>query len=323
MIDFLKDKTCCHEGGTDDPEAQDCLDKWRDKLEEVTNEYNELSAETAKDEEEYLNSYGWQKRLENWNEIIKNADDKADVVVKELEFFLEQAKLVCDNSENTTDALEKLLGLVKSIFDCFFTYEQHKEGLKEKVANFKKAIECLKNASDEEKAEVIKCIETYEQKIILVCDMQDAVLTKLLETFKCANLLSAAICGYGGLEDKLDDIMEDFNGDNSPGEIYTSEEGEGDDDDKKKVKPHKKSRHHDHYYLYPCNDKVVKPMPTFPICDSKYYKDLAKDLEKAKDKTYSLKVEWIKSKKKSDKYLSHRTSLTEAITAAEAAESAK
>ncbi|AXT61558.1 hypothetical protein D1816_14770 [Aquimarina sp. AD10] len=336
MIDFLKDKACCVDGGSDDPEARECLDKWKEKLEEVSNKYNELSAETSKDEEEYLNSLGWEKRLINWNELIKDTDDKADIIVKELNFFLEQAKIVCDNSEVTTEAIEKLLGLVKSIFDCFFTYKDSNEGLKEQIINFKKAVECLKNASDEDKAEVLACILVYEQKITLVCDMQDAVLKKLLETFKCANLLSSSICAHGGLEDKLEDMLDVFCGTswgqggfegNSSRKIQ--EEGDDDDDDDKKKKGRKKKPHHDHdhdhhhHYAYPCNDWLVKPMPRFPISESDYYKQLEQNLGVAMDKTDHLEEEWIKSKKKSDKYLSHKTSLIEAITAAEAAESGK
>ena len=109
----------------------------------LQNQYNELSAKTAKHKEEYENSLGWETKLKNWNKIIKLTDEKANIIVKELEFFLEQTKIVCENSKCTTEALEKLMGLVKSIFDCFFTYDHNKEGLKDKITNFKKAIECL------------------------------------------------------------------------------------------------------------------------------------------------------------------------------------
>ena len=325
MIDFLKEKTCCHDHGGDDPDAQDCVDKWQEKLEEVSNKYNELSAETAKDQEEYQSSLNWKNRLENWDKIIKETDEKAEKIVSELEFFLEQAKIVCDNSEVTTDALEKLLGLAKCIFDCFFTYEENKKGLKEQISDFKNAVGCLKNATDEDKAEVIKCIEAYEQKMLLVCDMQDAILTILLNTYKCASILSVAICGNGGLEDKIEAMEEVFKGDDSDGGDYevSSEDSKEDyDEDDKNRKTRKKRPRHDNNYTYPCNDLIVKPMPKFPISDSEYYINLEKDLGKAVTETEKLRKEWVASKKESDKYLSHKTSLMEAISAAEAAENA-
>ncbi len=323
-MEFLKDKSCCHDRGGDDPDAQDCVDKWKEKLEEVSNKYTELSAETFKDEEEYQNSLGWQSRLENWNEIIRDTDEKADKIVAELEFFLGQAKIVCDFSEKTTDALEKLLGLVKCVFDCFFTYESNKEGLKDQITEFKKAIECLKNATDEDKAEVIKCIVAYEEKIMLVCEMQDAILTLLLKTYKHASLFSVSICGSGGLEDKIEDLENIFSGGGNNGSSISpsSSSDDDDDDDDKNKKSRKEKLRHDNNYTYPCNDMIVKPMPRFPISDSEYYKDIEKDLNKAIHETKELKKAWMSSKKDSDQYFSHQTSLIEAINAAEAAENA-
>ena len=316
----MNSNACCYEGtGTDDPESNDCLEKWKEKLEDVSNEYSEKAAITSQHKEEYVNSLSWETKLKNWNEIIKKTDEKANDVVTQLEFFWEQAKIVCENAECTTEVLEKLLCLVKSIFDCFYTYDQSNEGLKEKIINFKKAVECLKTVSDEDKAEVIKCIETYEQKIILVCEMQSAILTKLMETLKCANLLYASICSEGGLKDKIESILEDFKG------APSDDDGDCESDDGDDEMPSRdEHRHHsDHHHKYPCNDKKAKRKPKFPIKNSRYYKTIKKEFERAEEKTKTLELTWKNSKKVSDKVLSHKTSLTEAIKAAEAAESAK
>lgn len=308
MTKFMMYSTCCQDGAGDEPESKDCLDKWKEQLEDVCNQYNQTAAITSKDREKYVNSLGWETKLRNWNDIIKKADEKAHVVVNELEFFIEQVKIVCENSTCTTEALEKLICLVKTIFDCFFTYVESKKGLKDKIKDFKKIIECLTGVDEEDKAEVIKCIETYEQKIVLVCEMQDIVLTKLIETLRCADLLDAYICDEDGLKDKLNDILIDFKGEDIHGEHCGNEEEEHNHDDNSK---------------YPCNDKKVKPMPKFPINTSKYYKKIGEDFEKAIDETKSLEIDWINSKKISDKFLSQKNSLTEAIKAAEAAESGK
>lgn len=309
MAKIMKYSTCCQDGAGDEPGSKDCLDKWKEQLEDVCNQYNEASAITSKHREKYVNSLGWETKLKNWDDIIKKADEKAKVVVNELEFFIEQVKIVCENSANTTEALEKLICLVKTIFDCFFTYEENRKGLKDKIKDFKKIIECLTSVDEEDKAEVIKCIEAYEQKIVLVCEMQDAVLTKLIETLKCADLLDAYICDEDGLKDKLNDILIDFKGENMHGEHCGAKEEE--------------EHNHDDITKYPCHDKKAKPMPKFPINTSKYYTKIGEDLGKAIDETKSLETSWINSKKISDKFLSQKNSLTEAIKAAEAAESGK
>ncbi|MCX2680317.1 hypothetical protein OOZ15_10230 [Galbibacter sp. EGI 63066] len=307
---FLNDSSCCKDGTNDQPEPQDCLDKWKEQLDDVCNQYNETAAETSKYKEEYTNSQAWYKKLENWNTIIKDTDEKANQIVTELEFFLEQVKIVCENSECTTEALEQLTCLVKTIFDCLYTYKQGEEGLKDKIKDFKEAIECLSNIDEEDKAEVMKCIEDYEQKITLVCEMQDAILSKLLETLKCAHLLHAYICGDDGLMSKLEGILVDFNGveEDEDEDCDPEEEQEEQDDDTDQ---------------YPCNDKKAKPKPKFPINESDYYKEIEEALEAAKEKTTELEEQWIESKKISDGMLSQKNSLKDAIETAEAAESGK
>ncbi|NER12053.1 hypothetical protein GWK08_01245 [Leptobacterium flavescens] len=317
MGKFMINNACCKDDpGNGDPE-NDCLDKWKKEHEKACNDYKKAAAQTEKFREEYINSLNWETKLENWDRLITEADKKSKDIVTQLDFLLEQVKIVCEKSKCTTEALEKLTCLVKTIFDCFFTFDENKEGLKDKITAFKKAVECLQNVSDEDKAEVIKCIEAYEEKIVLVCEMQDAILEKLLETLKCAHLLYAAICKEDGLEDKLKGIREDFNGDGSEDDEHC------DDDEDQGENEEEQNENDPDKYKYPCDDKKAKPIPTFPISSSWYYKKVRKDYETATEKTESLKEDWINSKKESDTILSKKTSLAEAIKAAEAAESGK
>ncbi|TPN83954.1 hypothetical protein [Aquimarina algicola] len=323
MIHFLKDNTCCQDGGGDGPEGKDCLSKWKRRLETVSNKYNISSANTIKAHAEYQSSLAWQMKLKNWNDIIKETDENADAIVKELSFFIEQTGIVCDNSAETVKAFKRLLGLVKSIFDTFYDYNGEK-GLKHKIIGFKKEIECLKNVSEEDKAEVIQCIEVYEEKIIMVCDMTDTVLKQLLETFKYTNLLHSSIGGCYGLEAKLDEMLDVFEGSSNGGNpsYAATSKVEKEEDSKEKSKGRKKPIL-DNNYSYPCNDVVVQPMPQLPINQSYYYIQIEQDLERALHKTESLKNDWIDCKKVSDKHLSERDSLREAIKNAESAESTK
>lgn len=305
------DRSCCEGGRGGQPEPQDCVEKWEEELKKVTNDYNKYVAKTTKTKEEYDNSQSWEAKLKHWDEIIKKADEKAKLIVQALQFFLEQIETVCENSTCTTEALEKLICLVKSIFDCLYTYDQNKEGLIDMVKNFKKLIECLKKVDEEDKAEAIKCIEAYEQKIIQVYEMQDAILSKLLETLTCANLLESYICNdKAGLKYKVKGVLIDFKGEEEEDEDHCNDD---DDDNGDNGSPD----------LYPCDDKKAKPKPRFPIHESDYYKEIEEALEKAKEKTGELEKEWIDNKKKSDCILSNKNSLVEAIKAAKEAESGK
>ncbi len=323
MINFLRDDSCCSDTpGGNDPETRDCLDIWKQELVRVSAACIKKTSTTSKTEEEYLNSLGWQDKLKNWKEIIEGTDEKADTIVNELKFFLDQVIIVCNNSEVATAELEKLFGLIKCIFDSFYTYGNGNEGLKDLIINLKRAVECLKNTSDEDKAEVIACIETYEQKILLVCEMQDAILTKMLETFKCANLLCKAICGDGGLEDKIEGLQDIFKSTGGDQGGSDGDDDDDDDDDDKRKKSRKKKKGRDHGYEYPCDDSAIKPMPDFPLCESEYYMHISNDLDTATRKTKELKDIWVHSKELSDRCLSQKAGLEEAIEAAEAAEKA-
>ena len=317
MKSFIKDpqSTCCDERN-DNSDPKDCLEKWREELEQVCIDYKIEAAETSKCKEDYDNSLGWEIKLKNWCELIETTDEKVKAALQELEFLLKQIHTVCVKSKCTYEVLQKLTCLVKTIFDCFYTYEKNEVGLKEKVEEFKKLIECLKNLGDKDKADVIACIEAYEAKLAAVCELQQAVLEKLLETLKCADLLWAYICGTLGLEDKLKGIRDLLKGD-APVEdpdYCPPEEPEGGP-------------------KYPCDDKEEKPMPEFPIKDdtvdpntisgNAYYEKIKKEFKEAVEQTKARKEAWIDKKDISDRTLSEKNSLTEAIKASEAIDTGK
>ncbi len=313
MKSLLKDKNskCCNGDSDNGSEPKDCLEKWEKEHKDECNRYNEEKAMTDKDKEAYDNSLAWETKLEGWCELIEKTDEKVKLVGTELDFLLEQVGTVCVKSKCTYEVLEKLTCLVKTIFDCLQTYDDSEPGLKKKIENLKDLINCLKDISDKEKADIITCIEVYEEKIKAICDCQEAVLEKLLETLKCATLLWAYICGELGLENKLIGIQKVFNGET----VETPEEDCG-------------PEMPDTAPGYPCDHKAAKPMPEFPIkaADSTdmspkgnaYYVKVKTELKTAEDTTKMLKDKWVVSKKISDKTLSKKNGLNEAIEAAKA-----
>ncbi len=316
MTTFMINRACCDNGTSDQTEPKDCLDKWKLDLIQVSNEYNQLAAETTSAQDAYANSLTWETKLKRWLDLIITTDGKAGDVVNTLQFLFHQITILCENSECTVEALEKITCLVKSIFDSFYTYNEEQLGLKDRITAFKKEVECS-NASDEDKAEVIKCIEAYEQKIMLVCELQSAILGKLLETLKCAIKLHTYFCDEEfGLKKKIMEIIDDFENGLPQEENCGCGHSGGHE--------HEHYHHHHHKPEFPCNLKDVKPIPKFRIGqDNEYYVEIKEAYETSVGKTKWLKEKWVKNKKISDKKLSQKNSLTEAIKAAEAAENGK
>ncbi len=301
MIEFMRDKKCCEESSSNgDNGEKNCLTKWEEQFNKVCNIYSEKSALSEKLKEQYDNSYNWRDKLVKWFDLIEKSNEKADNIVIDLEFFYSQVKEVCKNAQCTTKALQKLLCQVKSIFDCLYTYNEIDKGLKALIADLIKAIDCLKNVKDIDKQTALTCVKAFEDKIKIVCDLQDDLLSKLIDSLKCSNLLYAYICEEEGLSFKLKKMLDEFNG------IYISKgncSSEKDNSDE-----------------YPCDAKAKKPQPTLPIDKGDYFKNTKAALEIAMSKTDDLKNKWTERKKESDDALSRKNSLADAIKAAKAAE---
>lgn len=303
MIEFMRDKNCCEEdasnGGNGD---KNCLTKWEVQFTRACNVYNEKSAESDQLKEKYDNSYNWRDKLDKWLDLIEKSNEKADNIVVDLEFFYGQVLEVCKNTKCTTKALEKLLCQVKSIFDCFYMYNEIDKGLKTLVTDLIKAIDCLKDIKDLDKETAINCIKVYEEKIKMVCDLQNDLLCKLIDSLKCANILYSYICDDDqGLRFKLKKMLDEFNG-IIVEEASCSSEGDDDSED------------------YPCDAKTEKPQPRLPIDEGAYFKSLKEAYDIAVGKTIVFKDQWTKKKKESDDALSRKNSLAEALKAGKAAE---
>lgn len=313
MAKFLKNNDCCtKDSGNGDSENNDCLEKWKEQLKEVCNEFSIKSAVTQESKAAYDNSQAWESKLANWKKNIEETDKKAKEVLRVLSFFLAQIKTVCKNAECSNKTIELLLCLVKSIYDCFVTYDENYHGLKQQIQDLKKMLNCLTNVQDEVKGEVLKCIEAYEQKIMVVCETQDATLIKLLETLKCAQLLYAAICKENGLKYKIEEMQKMLKGESESNEENFNEgtkivEGHCDPADEN----------------YPCTDKDIGCGGLFPIDQNPFTAKIKIDYEDAQMRTKELESLWIINRTISDRLATEKGSLKEAITVAGNAKSGK
>ena len=311
MTAFMIDKTCCNKKTSVPSEQKNCLEKWKFELIKVSNKFNGLAAETSGAQAAYNSSLAWETKLNNWVSLIKTTDGKAGEVVNTLQFFFHQIDLICVNSKSTVEALEKITCLVKTIFNKFYNFGTNQLGLKFNITDLKSKVECSK-VNEAAKAEVIKCIEGYEQKIIIVYEFQNAIMSKLLETLNSVVMLHTYFCDEEfGLKQKITKMITDFENGLPQQEHCGCGHHEG-------------HMQHDLNQEYPCNMKNLKPKPKFRIgIDNDYYCEIKKAYELSVNKTKNLKDEWVKRKEKSDEKLSRKISLMEAIKAAEAAGNGK
>ncbi len=217
MKKLLTDNSCCNPDIEQGQGAKDCLDSWKLQKADVDNAYAKIAAKAAQAEERYKNASAWESKLKTWLDSIKTADEKGNKVLTELQIFLAQFAVICPNAKCTVEALEILLCQTKGAFDCLYTL---KTSLLDKL---KESIECLNDLSGDAKKDVQECIAEFEAKLKAACDLQDSILKKLVDTYKCANLLYVQICGIikedgyydylaDGLHQQLEDLLAYFNG---------------------------------------------------------------------------------------------------------------
>jgi len=311
MKKLLIDNSCCNPDSTDPNQGpKDCLDSWKLQKADVDNAYAKIAAKAAQAEERYKNAYAWEMKLKTWLDNIKTTDEKGNKVLTELQIFLAQFAVICPNAKCTVDALAILLCQTKGVFDCLYTL---KTSLLDKL---KEDFDCLNNLSGEGKRDVLECIIEFEAKLKAACELQDSILKKLVETYKCANLLYVQICGViekegnyqdlaDGLHQQIEDLLAYFDGTAtssaaSDDDVYTPDES-----------------------MFPCDENETKPLPKFPLNTNPYYTDLSADYTTAVTKSGELKTAWDTCRKERDLLLAQKTSLAEAIVAAEAAENGK
>ena len=310
MKKLLTDPSCCNPNDDQTQGPKDCLDSWKLQKADVDNAYAKIAAKAAQAEERYKNANAWESKLKTWLDGIKSADEKGNKVLTELEIFLAQFEVICTNAKCTVEALQILLCQTKGLFDSLYTL---KTSLLDKL---KLSIECLKDLSVDGKNDIMECIAEFEAKLKSACDLQDSILKKLVEAYKCANLLYIEICGIiekegyyddlaDGLHQQVEDLLAYFNG--------TASGPAAPDDDN--IQPDES--------LFPCDENEVKPVPKFPLNTNTYYTDLTTDYATAVTKSGELKTAWDASRKDRDLLFAQKTSVAEAIAAAEAAESGK
>ncbi len=305
MIKLLRNNACCTDPTSGGTQGSDCVDSWKNELKTVANEYNNVSAEADRSEDNYKNAFAWKEKLKTWLANLDKANQSALDISTEVTIFIEQVNNTCFNTECTAKAVYALLCEIKSIFDSFYTYS-NQTGLKDQVAELRKNVDCLKDLDPAIKTEILACIDDYDAKNKAVCALQNDLLKKLVDMYKCINLLYASVCEEDGLSSNLNALKEEF-----PTELVKQDPNQP---------PVSTGTGLD---IFPCDIGATKPKPQMPIGQSDFYKQVSADFDSAVMITDQLKVAWDAKRIERDKLLARKNSLMDAIKAAEAAETGK
>lgn len=312
---------CCSpadEGGPDN-QPHNCVEQWRFELKTATQDYNEAASQATGIEKIYTNLVAWEGKLKFWVKNAETADKTLSDMLADLQQFMTLTATLRYNSRKTGHAVQILICLVKHIFDDVCELLQNSSDspdVKGLIQKLKDYIECKSNLDEQKKMDALKCVSNYEDKVKVVFELQEAVLTKLLVILSNAKMLAKGVGNnkgnFGwGLYKQLEDLESRIQGQNPESKTKKCVHDAPDSQVKNNVLP-------------PCGTGVLKPrVRILPVNNSNYYKDL-KGLEKnAGDQILEQKANLDKIRQIRDSHLNRKNSLADAISAAEAAEKAK
>ncbi|MEZ5039247.1 MAG: hypothetical protein R2828_05130 [Saprospiraceae bacterium] len=324
LTDEERVKCSCDPSSTDGTGAsgeKDCIDKWKEDLESITNEYTLASARAVKAEGLYANGNEWKNKLKAWLDRAEKASDEVAKINTELSIFETTVETTVLNTGKTVDAIKLLLCIVKEVFDGVHELLRKSPPNPEKglIQTLIFQIDCLTNIDERDKSAMISCITAYENQVKAVFELQKTIIELLLEILNLANLLHQKVGSpSSGLKDILHDLSNRIQG------------GTADDgyiiDWETVISPPPPGTLPDPVPPSPCELTILAPPDDdklFPIFNNSYYKLLEKQSLKAEDTASYFKEQMEEERKKRDKALAKRTSLLEAIKASEAAEMAK
>ncbi len=324
-----EERKCCKEPETpDDSHPHDCVEIWRMKLNAATNAFNIASAKAEKWTRACGDASGWEGKLKDWIANANAAHEKAVAVFSELKSFIRVVTRIEVNTSRTAEAIEAVLCLVKVIFDQLvelLRVSTCAEDPKGALQILKTYIECDEELDERKKQDALKCIEPYEKDVLEIYGLQEAVLKKLLEILELAEAVAAAIGSKAensfALKWQLEDLRQRIIGETTSKAKTDRCTCSGQNENPTAVDP-------------PCGKEISKPtVRLLPIRsmqvdnqklpDSAYYVELKKLYEVAISDKINYCSKMNEAERESSKADAYRASLTDAISAAEAAENGK
>ncbi|MCX7099055.1 MAG: hypothetical protein NTV43_14230 [Methylococcales bacterium] len=323
LLDHYERDMCCNAGKSGAAvQPQDCIEVWKQKLNDARNAMEKAAAKYDKAQKSHANAVSWKAKLKKWKEDAEDTHDKAIDVHQELGRFKEAVGRT--NTADTARAVKAVLCLVKFIFDDvddLLRVSNSVEDTKGGIQELKQWVECNESLDANKKEKALSCIMPFENQMKIVNVVQADILTKLLGILHSANLLVAAV-EKTGTEEKgdiswqLDDLEKRISGKTT----YTARERKCGCKTETSFEP-------------PCESDIINPTKHYlPIrkiegvvgsTDSDYYCNIVSLFDKAKVKEEESKNALENEERTYNDALAYYNGLNDAITAAEAAKPAK
>lgn len=338
-------KCCKDTANNTTADTEDCIEVWKEKLKSATNEYTEQAALAEKGSGMYTEAYAWEMKLKKWWEDVKSADEYAREIINELNVFIASLSTINTNSDSTMEAAKALLGRAKEIFDAVHRLLQQSQNNTSNsegdgsIQTLKTAVECYPRLDEQQKREILERVKAYEDKVKAVYELQKSALEKMLEFLDVLYQLDTALGEDAGQEGSADKEQQSSQAagvaPKVTGLAYQLKNlrerlGQESTHEQKIREICSSNRNEDEPEPPPCNEvskkgeDILQPQPPlFPISGAKYYGDIEKLYETAQKTSTTYRKERDKERSKRDKALALKTSYSEAVKAAEAAEAAK
>lgn len=280
-----------------------CLKIWEQELEVAVNKLTEAEAATNLAKKVCDNTAAWKNKIEGYWNSIKETHHISKDIKEELLLFDNHIERICVNVKCTMDAMELLLCDVSHVFE-------HSDELKAQIDDLLNRIKSLGDPSINEKtSSVVKCLTELSAKLDEVVKIRTETLSKTVDALLFSTLIYENICNdSNGLKAVINDMLITFGGE---GEMAC------------KTTPEEEKLPDNSGDIVFCSDKICPSEALFPLDNDPYYEATANQFTKAEKMYNESKENYDTQRKNRDNWLSKKTSLEDALQAANEAKSCK
>ena len=258
-----KFELCCkEEPNPPNPGSGDCCqDIWQTDKTETDCKLKKASARADHKQKELAAKTDWCNTLKHWCDDWEAADKYADDLCRNLELFHKHLCKVGKITQKTGDAIIILFCMIKELYIRV-------DRIKQKYDDLYKCINCLK-APELASGGVRTCLDDYGVKLSAVIVTRDDLINKVVIAIKLAFQIHDNISDDYGLQTVIEYWKNKLN--------CCEDQACPDDDGKPECD------NHEH-----CD---LRPMITFPIKQSKYFKELIQHRDYMEEKVREVKKE--------------------------------
>jgi hypothetical protein len=268
-----------------------CFEDWENDLKDVKNKLKMSQCRKTGISNKNSNAITWYVKLNMYWESMRHTEELLDDVAVQLELFIDQSELICNNIECSRMAIQILFCKLKKVFECT-------DKLRECLIDFFMKVDCLSDENINEKSSFIyACLKSLLDKLEVAVAKQYELLKKFIDILKCIEELEEAICNEEcGVRGNLIYMAE----------IFTRSGEESVSCDLSRS----------------CEDKV-EPKPVIPLNCDPVYIFTSRQRELAESEKKDIKDELDQICKEHEALASCERSLSEAVESSKAAQECK